>query len=93
MQLTNEELRALSGSDAERGWLQIPSSCPPEMRHAICEKRVAMLQSKRSKSTQAADTAKRRKLAEKLLQEINAQADAESEATLRLRAQAINLFL
>jgi hypothetical protein len=92
VQLTSEEVRALSGSDAERGWLEIPSSCPPEMRHAICEKRVAMLQGKR-KSTQAADTAKRRKLAEKLLQEINAQADAESEATLRLKAQAINLFL
>jgi hypothetical protein len=89
--LTQEEVRALSGSDAERGWLEIPGTCPENLRVQICETRKQRLQGKRSKSVAAADTAQRKAKVEKLLQEIAAETDAEE--LLKLKATAASLLL
>ena len=91
--LTQEEVRALSGSDSERGWLEIPGTCPPDFRVQICETRKATIEGKRKRSSVAADTAQRKAKVEKLLAEINAAADADAEETLRLKSTATLLLL
>jgi hypothetical protein len=90
--LTQEEVRALSGSDSQRGWLEIPGTCPETFRVQICETRKATIEGKRKRSNTANDTAQRRQKVEKLLAEINAQSDADTEAVLRLKAEA-SLYL
>jgi hypothetical protein len=88
--LTQEEVRALSGSDSQRGWLEIPSTCPETFRVQICETRKATIEGKRSKSV-AANTAQRKAKVEKLLADMTAEKDAEE--LLRLRAAATLLLL
>jgi hypothetical protein len=89
--LTQEEVRALSGSDAERGWLEIPGTCPETFRVQICETRKATIEGKRKRSSTANDTAQRRQKVEKLLADMAAEKD--SEALLRLQAEAALLLL
>jgi hypothetical protein len=87
--LTQEEVRTLSRANREAGWLEIPPSCPANFVDKICQYRKAVLSEKLTRNT-AKDTAKRKALAEKLLQECAAEETAANLKRLRLRYQ--NLF-
>ena len=87
--LTQEEVRTLSGANRDAGWLEIPPSCPANFVDKICQYRKAVLSGKLTRNT-AKDTAARKALAEKLMQEISAETEAADMARLRLRYE--NLF-
>lgn len=93
MKLTQEEIRTLSQACGEYGWLEIPSSCPEAFRVAICEKRVALLAGKQQRGKATADLTERKRKAQQLLDEINSQKEADADELLKLKAEAMSLFL